>query len=94
LNLARFDLVSIKLIVLCVDCGSLSIAAKQAHMSLSSASHRLAKLEATIGASLFRRDHRGLRPTPAGALFAAHGRAILQSVDELGSQLTGIDKDT
>lgn len=77
MNLAGIDFVSLRLVVLCAELGSLSIAAKHAHMSLSCASHRLSTAEAVFGASLFERDHRGLHPTHAGAVFVTHARAIL-----------------
>lgn len=86
-NLARFDLVSIRLAVLCAEWGSLSVAARRANISKSNASHRLTNLELTLGTQLFARDPHGLRPTEAGSVFVGHGRAILQEIDQLGSQL-------
>lgn len=77
MNLAGIDFVSLRLVVLCAELGSLSTAAKQAHMSLSCASHRLSTAEEIFGARLFERDHRGLHPTQAGAVFVAHACAIL-----------------
>lgn len=77
MNLAGIDFVSLRLVVLCAELGSLSIAAKHAHMSLSCASHRLSTAEEVFGARLFERDHRGLHPTHAGAAFVMHARAIL-----------------
>lgn len=62
MNLARFDLISIRLVVLCAERGSLAAVAKLAHMSKSAASHRLANLELCFGQQLFHRDHR--RATP------------------------------
>jgi DNA-binding transcriptional LysR family regulator len=77
MNLAGIDFVSLRLVVLCAELGSLSIAARHAHMSLSCASHRLSTAEEVFGARLFERDHRGLHPTHAGAVFVTHARAIL-----------------
>lgn len=77
MNLAGIDFVSLRLVVLCSELGSLSIAAKHAHMSLSCASHRLSTAEEVFGARLFERDHRGLHPTRAGAAFVTHAHAIL-----------------
>ena len=48
-NLARYDLVSIRLAVVCAETGSLSEAARLLHMSLSGASHRLSSLEEALG---------------------------------------------
>lgn len=78
MNLAGIDFVSLRLVVLCAELGSLSIAAKRAHMSLSCASHRLSTAEELFGARLFERDHRGLHPTRGGAMFVSHARAILR----------------
>src|SRR5205085_1976287 len=81
LNLARFDLVSIRMAVLCAELGSLSAAARQVHCSLSTGSYRLAMLEDSLGAPLFTRDRRGMRMTAAGERFLLHARAILQQVE-------------
>jgi DNA-binding transcriptional LysR family regulator len=87
-NLARFDLVSIRLVVFCSERGSLGQAAKLVHMTKSTASHRLACFEAKLGTPLFVRGHRGMLPTEAGRLVAAHGRLILRNLDQLSTGLT------
>jgi DNA-binding transcriptional LysR family regulator len=81
LNLARFDLVSIRMAVLCAELGSLSAAARQVHCSLSTGSYRLSMLENTLGVALFNRDSRGMHTTAAGEHFLPHARAILQHVE-------------
>lgn len=86
-NVARFDLVSIRLAVLCAEHGSLSAAAKQVPCSLSAASSRLNGLEHAVGTALFIREHSGLRLTPAGDEFIAHGKAILKQVELMHSTL-------
>lgn len=87
MNLAGIDFVSLRLVVLCAELGSLSIAAKHAHMSLSCASHRLSTTEQLFGARLFERDHRGLHPTHGGAIFVTHARAILRMLRDGLQQL-------
>ena len=82
-NLARVDLVSIRLALLCAELGSLSAAAKSVHCSLSTGSTRLSMLEETLGTPLFVRDHRGLHPTPACKDFVQHAQAILRHVELL-----------
>jgi len=72
-NLARLDLVSIKLAVLCEELGSFSSAARSANMSVSRASRRLNGLEAAIGRSLLRHCN-GLTPTDYGRVLASYGR--------------------
>jgi DNA-binding transcriptional LysR family regulator len=87
MNLARFDLVSIRLAVLCADLGSLSAAAREANCSLSAGSYRLTSLEDSLGQQLFTRDHVGMHPTAAGELFVRHGKAILEQVELLNVQV-------
>lgn len=87
LNLARVDLVSIRLAVLCADCGSLSSACKAANMSKPSASQRLANLEATFGNRLFIRGYRGMRVTEAGVVFVGHARSILHEIERMSTTL-------
>lgn len=85
-NIARMDLVSIRLAVLCADTGSLSAAARRAHCSISTASERLSGLESALGSLLFVRDHRGLRLTAAGSVFVPHARVLLQDLHDLMKQ--------
>jgi DNA-binding transcriptional LysR family regulator len=83
MNLARFDLVSVRLAVLCAELGSLSAAAWRVHCSLSTASYRLSRLEESFGAQLFTRERDGLRATRTGGLFVQHGKAILEQVERM-----------
>lgn len=89
-NLARFDLISIRLVVDSVHHGSLSAAARGSHLALAAASRRVRELEDAIGEPLFERHGRGLRPTPAGQVFARHGLALLQSLDQLAGELADL----
>lgn len=86
-NLARFDLVSIRLAVYCAETGSLSAAARRANMSLSRASYRLTALECSFGTRLFERHCHGLHATDAGSVFVEHGRALLHTVNKLYDEL-------
>lgn len=85
--MAGLDFLSLRLVVLCAELGSLSGAAKQAHMSLSCASHRLSTAEEHLGTRLFYRDHRGLHATDAGAVFVAHAQTILNTLRQALRQL-------
>ena len=93
-NLARFDLVSIRLAVACVQTGSLSAAARQAHLALAAASRRIRELEAALGSPLFERHARGLLPTAAGRVFLKHGLTLLQTMDQLGGELADLRSGT
>jgi DNA-binding transcriptional LysR family regulator len=86
-NLARFDLVSIRLAVACAQGGSLTAAAREAHLALAAASRRIRELESALGEPLFERHARGLTPTPAGRVFARHGLALLQTLERMGDEL-------
>ena len=88
-NLARIDLASIRLVVLCAETGSLSAAARLAHLSVSGASHKLSFLEESLGAKLFERHRRGLRPTRGGQMVASNGRLMLGLLEHLVDSLAG-----
>ncbi|HYF19853.1 MAG TPA: LysR family transcriptional regulator [Ramlibacter sp.] len=92
-NLARFDLVTMRLAVLCAESGSLSAASKRAHCSISAGSQRLSALEATLGRPLFIRDHRGLRLTEVGELFVSHARLILDQLELLKAQVSAVVRE-
>lgn len=91
INIARFDLVSMRLAVLCAEFGSLSAAAKRAHCSIPAGSQRLSALESTLGKHLFIRDYRGLQVTEAGELFVRHARVILEHLQVLGQQFASAE---
>lgn len=89
-NLARFDLVSIRLVADCVQHGSVSAAARESHLAIAAASRRIRELEDAVGEPLFERHGRGVLPTPAGRVFARHAVALLQSVEQMGSELADL----
>ncbi len=89
-NLARFDLVSIRLVADCVQHGSVSAAARESHLAIAAASRRIRELEDAVGEPLFERHGRGVLPTAAGRVFARHAVALLQSVEQMGSELADL----
>lgn len=90
LNLARFDLVSIRLAVACAQTGSLTAAARESHLALAAASRRIRELEEALGGPLFERHAKGLAPTAAGRAFLKHGVALLQTMEQLGGELADL----
>lgn len=88
LNIARFDLVSLRLVVYCAQLGSLSAASRKTSCSISACSHRLTSLENALGLQLFTRDPRGLELTEAGKIFLAHAIEILRRIEQMYLQLT------
>lgn len=91
-NLARFDLVSIRLAVLCAQTGSLTTAARQCNLVLPAASRRIKELESALGCALFLRHSRGLDVTPAGRIFMRRGLAMLQEMESLGAELQDLQQ--
>lgn len=91
-NLARFDLVSVRLAVACAQTGSLTAAARASHLALAAASRRIRELESALGQPLFERHSRGLLPTAAGRVFVKHGLTLLQTMEQLGSELTDLQR--
>jgi DNA-binding transcriptional LysR family regulator len=89
-NLARFDLVSIRLAVACAQTGSLTAAARDSHLALAAASRRIRELETALGDPLFERHARGLLPTAAGRVFVKHGLTLLQTMEQLGAELSDL----
>lgn len=83
MNLARFDLISLRLVVTCITTGSLNAAARAMHLAPAAASRRLTDLEQSIGQLLFERQARGLRATIYGQLVARHAQQMLQQLDQL-----------
>ncbi len=89
-NLATFDLISIRLVVGCIQHGSLSAAARHAHLAVTAASRRIRDLENAVGEPLFVRHSRGLLPTPAGRVLMRHAVNLLQSLEQLNSELSDL----
>lgn len=89
-NLARFDLVSIRLAVACAHTGSLTAAARETPLALAAASRRIRELEDALGETLFERHTKGLTPTAAGRVFIKHGITLLQTMEQLGGELTDL----
>jgi DNA-binding transcriptional LysR family regulator len=89
-NLARFDLVTVRLAVACAHTGSLTGAASEVHLALAAASRRIRELEDAVGQVLFDRHARGLTTTAAGRVFVKHGLALLQTMDQMGGELSDL----
>lgn len=74
------DLDHLRLFLHVVDAGSVSAAARVAHLSQPAVSRNLALLQEAVGADLFERQGRGLVLTPAGRALVPRARALLDSV--------------
>lgn len=56
-------------------------AADELHIAQSALSHQIRRLEAELGAELFRRNSRRVEPTEAGEALAARARRVIAEVD-------------
>jgi DNA-binding transcriptional LysR family regulator len=83
----RFE--SLSMLVEAADAGSLSEAGRRLGVPLATVSRKISDLEASLGASLFERSARGLRPTPAGRAYLAAAKSILEQLDEAGRAASG-----
>ncbi|HDR9159154.1 LysR family transcriptional regulator [Burkholderia vietnamiensis] len=72
-----FDLDQLRTFAAVADAGSLSAAAPLLHLSQSTVSEQVRKLESRAGMPLFVRSKRGVEPTPAGARLLQHARRIV-----------------
>ncbi|WP_369856568.1 LysR substrate-binding domain-containing protein [Candidatus Thalassolituus haligoni] len=69
------------------ESGSLSDVARTSHTTQPGLSKWLKELEEDIGAPLFDRHSRGLRPTPLGSLMVSHARRMLSEVERTEQNL-------
>jgi DNA-binding transcriptional LysR family regulator len=82
-NLNRFDLVSLRLMVAVVDAGSLTAGAERFGISLAAASKRIAELEHHCGKPLLRRSQRGVTATAEGQAVHRHAIELVANLERL-----------
>jgi molybdate transport repressor ModE-like protein len=82
------DLTDLDLFARIAEAGSITHGARRAHLSLPSASARVAAMERAMGTALLERDRRGVTLTPAGALLLRHARTILEDVERMQGDLS------
>jgi len=82
-----YDLTDLELFLQVVDQGSITQGAERAHLSLASASARVAAMEKALGAKLLVRHRRGVVPSPTGWLLVAHARAIVGQLARMRAEL-------
>lgn len=81
------DLEDLRVFRTVAEAGSLTAAATALHYTQSGVSRRIARLERSVGATVFTRLARGVRPTPAGDLLLRHADDVLRRVDVLVEDL-------
>lgn len=75
------------------ETGSFSRAAERCQVAQPSLSQQVLKLEEDLGAKLFDRLGRSVRPTEAGRAFLLHARAVLNLIDAARSSVAGKSAD-
>ncbi len=84
------DWVTIRIILTAIETGSVTRAADRCSIATSAAAKRIQTLELDLGTALLERGARGVRPTPAGEVFAHHARALLDIVARLSGDLAAL----
>lgn len=78
----------LRLLLRIAEHGSLTIAARQLGLLPATASAALKRIERELGARLFERSTRSVRPTDAGAAYLASCRDALERLDEAADRLS------
>lgn len=82
-----FDTKRLEVFVRTVESGSITAAADELAFTASAVSQQLRRLEQEAGQPLLRRRPRGVVPTEAGLVLAAHARKILRQMDAAQADL-------
>ena len=82
-DMASFDSVTARLILLLAETGSIGRAAEREGIASSAVSRRVSDLEARLGVVLFDRSAHGVKLTNAGEAYAEGCRTVLRSIADL-----------
>jgi DNA-binding transcriptional LysR family regulator len=85
----RLDLTTMQVFLAVHEEGTLTRAAEREAIAVSAASKRLADLESALGATLFERNARGMKLTPAGETLLHHARRVMRDIESIGIELAG-----
>lgn len=86
----RLQEASLRYFLEVVRCGSLTEAAVRLNVTASAISRQVAMLEGLLGVPLFDRRPRGMVPSAAGELLAAHARRGALEADRVVSDIQGL----
>jgi DNA-binding transcriptional LysR family regulator len=75
------SLAQLRTFVAVAEEGNVTRAARRLCLSQPPVTRQVRGLEAELGARLFERTARGVRLLPAGEIFLAHARRVLEEVD-------------
>jgi DNA-binding transcriptional LysR family regulator len=77
----QIDFLGIQAFLAIAECGSFGQAAQRLHLSQTAVSHRMRKLEESVGTPLLVRTTRGVAMTQAGSAFLPQARAAVQQLE-------------
>jgi DNA-binding transcriptional LysR family regulator len=80
---------AMSIVLLTVEKGSLTAAAKALNMPLPTVSRKISELESHLGTRLVQRSTRKLTLTDAGIVYVAAARRILEEIDEVERAASG-----
>lgn len=83
----RFDWTDLRIFLHVCEAGSMTAAAARANLTLAAVSARMRGLEQSCGIVLLERQARGVAPTAAGEVLAAHARLVFDQVQRLQRDL-------
>jgi DNA-binding transcriptional LysR family regulator len=89
LPVMQLQLDDVALFARITELGTLSAVARERNVPVSQVTRALARLEADCGVRLLHRTTHGLSLTDEGDTFLAHARRLLDTRDELASELSG-----
>ena len=78
---------SLQVFIAVAESGSMSVAARSLHMTVSAISQQLRKLEQDIGLSLFNRNTRSLSLTEAGRIYYDTSKQMLKTAEIAQEQI-------
>lgn len=84
---------SLQVFVAVTDSGSMSVAARELHMTVSAISQQLRKLEHDIGLSLFNRNTRSLSLTEAGHIYYITSKQMLETAEQAQKQIESLQDE-
>ena len=83
----------IRFLLAVAKTGSYAAAAKELFTNTSTISRRMHRLEHFLGAKLFDRHARGMRPTPTGMALIEHAKPMETTVNRIETYLAGSDQE-
>lgn len=85
-----FDAKRLQILVAAARRGSFAAAADELSFTPSAISQQISTLEAEVGAVLFERTSRGVRPTDAGRVLLVHAEVVLAQIADARAELDAL----